>query len=223
MGGTGLRGAHTERRCAGVVDAVGVAGGEMSEDPLDDLGSVDAGDDAQRGATHSTVFDVDVEDALEALHPAHGGRRRVGLAGGWMSPVGDDVVAVFEVRGEVIGAGVVGLAVARATGIVDVHEYMLALEGDAEANGAMVALESPCLGGAVRDDGIRIDVGGDEPVSLVSDIVVNAAALGAQDVARRIEGLDPAHIPLRGACRRAVASSVYPSATASAMICRSAC
>ena len=28
------------------------------------------------------------------------GRRRVGFAGGWMSPVGDDVVAVFEVRGE---------------------------------------------------------------------------------------------------------------------------
>ena len=29
-----------------------------------------------------------------------GGRRRVGFAGGWMSPVGDDVVAVIEVRGE---------------------------------------------------------------------------------------------------------------------------
>ena len=59
MGGAGLRGAHTERRCAGVVDGAGVAGGEMSEDPLDDLGSVDARDDAQRGATHTTVFDVD--------------------------------------------------------------------------------------------------------------------------------------------------------------------
>ena len=100
MGGARLRGAHTERRCAGVVDGAGLAGGEMSEDPLDDLGSVDARDDAQRGATHTTVFDVDVEDALEALHPAHGWRRRMGFAGGWMSPVGDDVVAVFEVRGE---------------------------------------------------------------------------------------------------------------------------
>ena len=37
MGGAGLRGAHTERRCAGVVDGAGLAGGEMSEDPLDDL------------------------------------------------------------------------------------------------------------------------------------------------------------------------------------------
>ena len=80
MGGARLRGARTERRCAGVVDGAGLAGGEMSEDPLDDLASslrerhfrgVDAGDDAQRAATHTTVFDVDVEDALEALHPAH--------------------------------------------------------------------------------------------------------------------------------------------------------
>ena len=67
MGGAGLRGARTERRCAGVVDGAGCAGGEMSKDPLDDLGNLDAGDDAQRAATHTTVFDVDVEDALEAV------------------------------------------------------------------------------------------------------------------------------------------------------------
>ena len=59
----------------------------------------------------------------------------------------------------------------------------------------MVALGSPCLGGAVRDDGIRIDVGGAEPASLVSDVVVNAAALGAQYVAHRIEGLDTTQVP----------------------------
>ena len=88
-----------------------------------------------------------------------------------------------------------GALLSPSTGIIDVHEYMLALEGDAEANGAMVALESPCLGGALRDDGIRIDVGGDEPVSLVSDVVVNAAGLGAQGVARSIEGLAPTNVP----------------------------
>ena len=64
-------------------------------------GVLDAGDDAQRGATHATVFDVDVEDALEPLHPAHRrGTRRMGLAGGLMGTVGDDVMAVFAVRGE---------------------------------------------------------------------------------------------------------------------------
>ena len=64
MGGAGLRGAHTEGRCAGVVDGAGVAGGEMGEDLVDDLASLDAGNDAQRAATHTTGFDVDVEDAL---------------------------------------------------------------------------------------------------------------------------------------------------------------
>ena len=88
-----------------------------------------------------------------------------------------------------------GAFLSPSTGIIDVHDYMLALEGDADANGAFVALGSPCLGGAVRDDGIRIDAGGAEPTSLVGEVVINAAALGAHDVARRIEGLDPTHVP----------------------------
>ena len=88
-----------------------------------------------------------------------------------------------------------GAFLSPSTGIIDAHEYMLALEGDAEANGAMVALGSPCLGGAVRDDGIRIDAGGDEPMSLVGEVVVNAAALGAHEIARSIEGLDPSLVP----------------------------
>ena len=54
-----------ERRCARVVDAAGVAVGEMGEDSLDDLGRLDARDDTQCAATHATVLDVDVEDSLE--------------------------------------------------------------------------------------------------------------------------------------------------------------
>ena len=103
-----------------------------------------------------------------------------------------DPKEVRELEPEVTCAGAL---LSPSTGIIDVHEYMLALEGDAEAAGAVVALGSPCLGGAVRDDGIRIDAGGAEPASLVGGVVVNAAALGAQDVARSIEGLDPGHVP----------------------------
>ena len=100
MGGAGLRGERTERRWARVVDAAALASGEMNEDPLDDLGSLDARDDAQPAATHTTVFDVDVEHALEPLQPVRGRRGRMAFAGCWTSTVGDDVVAVFEVRGE---------------------------------------------------------------------------------------------------------------------------
>ena len=96
-----MRFGRMERRCAGVVDAAGVAGGEMGEDLLDDLGRVDARDDAQCAATPATVFDVDVEDSREALHAAHGrGTRRMRLAGGLMGRFGDDTAAVLEVRGE---------------------------------------------------------------------------------------------------------------------------
>ena len=100
-GGRGLGLRRMERRCAGAVDAVGVAGGEMGEDLLDEFGRLDARDDVQRAATHATVFDVDVEDSIEPLHPAHGrGTRRMRLAGGLVDRVGDDAVAVLEVRGE---------------------------------------------------------------------------------------------------------------------------
>ena len=37
-----MRFRRMERRCAGVVDAAGVAGGEMGEDSLDDVGRLDA-------------------------------------------------------------------------------------------------------------------------------------------------------------------------------------
>ena len=40
MGGVWLHGARTERGCTGVVDAAGLAGGEMNEDHLDDLWSL---------------------------------------------------------------------------------------------------------------------------------------------------------------------------------------
>ena len=55
MGGAGSRGARTDRRYTGVVDAAALASGEMNEAPLDDLGSLDARDSAQRAATHHSA------------------------------------------------------------------------------------------------------------------------------------------------------------------------
>jgi L-2-hydroxyglutarate oxidase LhgO len=54
-----------------------------------------------------------------------------------------------------------------STGIIDSHGYMLALQGDAEAAGAAFAFRSPLLGGAVEDGGIRLEVGGAEPMALL--------------------------------------------------------
>lgn len=82
-----------------------------------------------------------------------------------------------------------------SSGIFDTHAYMLALQGDAEERGAMIAFLSPVTGGEVRDDGIVINAGGPEPLSLLCRSVVNAAGLGAQPLARAVAGVADATIP----------------------------
>src|SRR5580692_10767183 len=76
-----------------------------------------------------------------------------------------------------------------ATGIVDSHSYMLALQGDAESHGAMLAVHSPVTGGRVVDGGVELIVGGTEPMTLRCRLVINAAGLYAPDVAGKIAGM----------------------------------
>ena len=56
-----------------------------------------------------------------------------------------------------------------STGIVDSHALMLALRGDAEAHGAMVALATPVVSGRAQSDGVAIETGGAEPMRLDGD------------------------------------------------------
>ena len=81
------------------------------------------------------------------------------------------------------------------TGIVDSHNYMLALQGDAEHAGAVPVFFSPVVGGRVRDRAIDIDVGGADPMTLRARLFVNAAGLHAPWVARHIAGIPPDRIP----------------------------
>ena len=150
---------RTQRRCAGVVvDAAGVGRGEMGEDFVDDLGRFDARDDAQRAATHATVFDVDAEDALEPLHPAHGrGTRRMRLAGGLMGRFGDDTAAVLEVRGEhAVVSGEMGAGAGHEGGEA----------GDAKSAGLPICTAGGCPEGVRHTDvphefdGVEHDMGG---------------------------------------------------------------
>jgi L-2-hydroxyglutarate oxidase LhgO len=84
-----------------------------------------------------------------------------------------------------------------STGIVDSHALMLSLQGALEATGGAVVLASPLLGATVTPQGLVLQVGGREPCELATRVLVNAAGLHAQDVARRIRGLDAAHVPPR--------------------------
>ena len=82
-----------------------------------------------------------------------------------------------------------------ATGIIDSHTYMLALQGDAEANGAMVAFNSPLERGRATEDGIELEVGGAEAMKLRTRLLVNSAGLHAPNLARRIDGTPADKIP----------------------------
>ena len=82
-----------------------------------------------------------------------------------------------------------------ATGIVDSHSYMLALQGDAEANGAMLAFLSPVERGRATDGGIELEVGGAEPMKLRARLVINSAGLHAPTLAQKIDGMPSDRVP----------------------------
>ncbi|TAN66847.1 MAG: FAD-dependent oxidoreductase, partial [Magnetospirillum sp.] len=66
-----------------------------------------------------------------------------------------------------------------ATGIIDTHALMLALLGEAEGRGAILALKSPVSGGRPADGGTLIRVSGTEPMTLLARSVVVSAGLAA--------------------------------------------
>jgi L-2-hydroxyglutarate oxidase LhgO len=82
-----------------------------------------------------------------------------------------------------------------STGIIDSHALMLSLLADAQAAGAQLVLQSPVLGGSVAERGIRLRIGGSDPIEIEAHEVVNAAGLFAQRVAHSIEGIAPETIP----------------------------
>ncbi|MBL4619672.1 MAG: NAD(P)/FAD-dependent oxidoreductase [Marinicaulis sp.] len=82
-----------------------------------------------------------------------------------------------------------------SSGIVDSHGLMLALLGDVENAGGVLAVESPVTGGRVVDDGLELSIGGRDPMVLRANTVVNCAGLYCDQVARSIEGIPAATIP----------------------------
>jgi L-2-hydroxyglutarate oxidase LhgO len=82
-----------------------------------------------------------------------------------------------------------------STGIIDSHAYMLALRGDAEDAGAAFAFHTPLLAARAVHDGIELDAGGETPMNLACDLLINAAGLSAPAVARGIDGMPIDLIP----------------------------
>ncbi|MBE7420030.1 MAG: NAD(P)/FAD-dependent oxidoreductase [Ideonella sp.] len=84
-----------------------------------------------------------------------------------------------------------------STGIVDSHGLMLALLGDAQSAGALLALRAPVLRARATPHGIELDVGGDSATTLLATSVVNSAGHGAPPLAAATAGLAREHVPQR--------------------------
>ena len=90
----------------------------------------------------------------------------------------------------------VGALLSPSTGIIDSHGLMLALLADAERHGALLALQSCVQAGRCTAQGITLDVAADgQTMTLQARSVVNSAGLHAPALARKLVGLDAAHIP----------------------------
>jgi L-2-hydroxyglutarate oxidase LhgO len=80
-----------------------------------------------------------------------------------------------------------------STGIIDAHEYLLALQADVEAAGGRVVLNTRVSAVRVVPEGFEIVTDGEPAVRCRR--LVNAAGIEAPRLARHIEGLPPATIP----------------------------
>jgi L-2-hydroxyglutarate oxidase LhgO len=83
-----------------------------------------------------------------------------------------------------------------STGIINSHQYMLALLGDAESAGAHLVRGAEVAAIARTEDGYRLTVNNDgETLALESRILVNSGGLWAQRVAALVEELDQRFVP----------------------------
>ena len=81
------------------------------------------------------------------------------------------------------------------TGIIDSHGYMRALWGDLADRGGMIAFETPVEEMSYKTSQWHVRFGGREAGTIPFDAVINAAGLGAQPLAGRIDGYPAEKVP----------------------------
>lgn len=146
---------------------------------------------AERGVPHSNCGKLIVATTEEEAAKLEGIRQRAAANG--VSEL--HLISRDEARAMEPALHCTAALHSTTTGIVDSHAYMLALQGDAENAGAVFAFHAPVLRGRVTDDGVEIEVGGEEPMALRARLLVNAAGLHAPRLARGLAGMPEAHVP----------------------------
>ena len=96
------------------------------------------------------------------------------------------------------------------TGIIDSHALMLALQGDLEDRGGMIAFGTRIERLAPSPEGWDVAFGGDEPGTLLVDAVINSAGLDRACARARHRGLSRLSARRSSYSRRAI-TSVTPA------------
>jgi len=122
---------------------------------------------------------------LEAIHAQ-------GLANGLegLEMIGGNAARALEPELSCVAA-----LVSPETGIIDGHSYMLALQGDLEAHGGVIAFATPVERLTPARGGWAVRFGGRDPGEMQVDAVINSGGLSAQALARRTDGYPAARIP----------------------------
>ncbi|HEX2216354.1 MAG TPA: NAD(P)/FAD-dependent oxidoreductase [Xanthobacteraceae bacterium] len=89
----------------------------------------------------------------------------------------------------------VGAVYSPQTGIIDSHAFMLALQGDLESHGGMLAFGTRIERLIPANGGWELRFSGAEAGALTVDAVINSAGLSAPAIARATEGYPPARVP----------------------------
>jgi L-2-hydroxyglutarate oxidase LhgO len=157
---------------------------------------------AARGIAHRRLGKLIVAAGAHEVSSLEGYRARAAANGV------EDLVAVDSAELRQLEPAVEGQAalLSPSTGILDSHAFMLALKGDLEDAGGRVVLSCPLVRARAGAAGPWLEVGGrgggGSPGgagaggdAVPCRLLVNAAGLFAQDVARQIEGLPAGTIP----------------------------
>lgn len=105
------------------------------------------------------------------------------------------LLSIAEVRAQEPELRCAAALLSPSTGIIDSHGLMLALLGDAERAGAVLALRSPLCSGSVEQSGLLLASGGADPLRLRAAMMINATGLWAPQVAASLAGFPTALIP----------------------------
>jgi L-2-hydroxyglutarate oxidase LhgO len=89
----------------------------------------------------------------------------------------------------------IAAALSPSTGLVDSEQLMRALLGDAEEQGAHIAYHAPVDGVSATSTGFTVRIGGERHEEVRCRRLINSAGLGANELAQKVEGYDPARVP----------------------------